>query len=500
MAMRLQPYMIYVLYNHDAPLFTDKTLPIMEVQLGEKVNYDYERNYWYTFNYFRGYVIDADGKVTKKIFQVGITLEGEEAEGIDVYFESTDGKNKRKLYYDKESKVWFELSRFSRQKNKRGEYCYDKDGWIAGIVHAGNIKIVVERDGKVELEERLAFLPSGIPIEDYEIMVSDLFRIREDLVRKNKMNVSVNIKSMRTPERLQKIVKELEVPIGAISASPAGELSFRWEKRKGSDGGKIHLRTELERELNPGKNKYRTFVTYENKAIYENKIIKQELQRLKEYCRFYKSTSLLARADQNQKLNELRSIYEKSSSNVKRLMMASGSLGEFKLNDYQNTIEQMKKEIDELVNERQQLKENQISRLKQLQSIVDNHVQTIPVAIVCSVHSGKYPKDYILNQNQLITIFSSGWDFERNRAHLEIRGYKYIWRNKHFFPNINPYSCKIENKSNSLRDHWKIWKALHYAIQELEDGLKSQVQVEIRGWAKIPRPPTLIEQDIFGQE
>lgn len=63
MAMRLQPYMIYVLYNHDAPLFTDKTLPIMEVQLGEKVNYDYERNYWYTFNYFRGYVIDADGKV-----------------------------------------------------------------------------------------------------------------------------------------------------------------------------------------------------------------------------------------------------------------------------------------------------------------------------------------------------------------------------------------------------------------------------------------------------
>lgn len=71
MAMRLQPYMIYVLYNHDAPLFTDKTLPIMEVQLGEKVNYDYERNYWYTFNYFRGYVIDADGKVTKRYFKLG---------------------------------------------------------------------------------------------------------------------------------------------------------------------------------------------------------------------------------------------------------------------------------------------------------------------------------------------------------------------------------------------------------------------------------------------
>lgn len=491
--------MIYVHYDYDAILSTDKTLPILEVQLGEKVKYDYERGCWYTYNYFRGNITDENGKIRKRKLQIGIMIEGEDLEGVEVYFVSTDGANKRKLYCDTKKKLWFELSRFIK---KKGRYCYDEGDWVTGVVYSGTINIVVERNEKVELTEKLAFFPSGIPLEDYEAMISDLFRIRESLVRRKQTNISVNTKEVRTPERLLQIVKGLETPIRIISTTPAGELSFRWEKRKVSNVGKFYPRTELEREINPGKDKYKTFVTYENHTIYENKIIKQELQRLKEYCRFYKSTSPLVKADQRQKVNELRSLYDKSSASVKRLVEIKDSLELSHLDNYERAIETVKKEIDRMVDKRRKLKEDLIQRLKRHNPVVEIHDRTVPINIICLIHPGNYSyiKRTCFNDNQLISTFQSVWNRDKRQTHMEFKGYKYVWNGQLISYESNTYFCTIENQSPFVQDHWKVNKAMHIAIQKIENGFPNSVQIEIRGQGKIKRLPTPEDIDVVGTE
>lgn len=492
--------MIDIEYDHNAPLSKDKTLPILKCQRVEPVQYDLERGCWYTQNHFRRQLRNREGKWEKRMLQVGIALEGDDIEEATVSFVSPhDGPGQeRELFFHKEEKIWYEVSKFQKKKDHEEYYKYDNRDWVSGVAHAGTLDIVVKKQGSIIESQTIAFYPSAISMEDYEIMISDLFKIREDLVQRNKTNVSIGTVKEETAERLEKVVRELEGPIHSINVNPASSLSFRWESGKPGKGEKFRMRTEIEQVLFPGKEKYGVFKGYEDWEQEENKMIKLQLIRLKKYCEFYQQKAPLTKVYDKQKINEMEMIFKKGSERVKGLI-GNKPIEVIPSKDYLSYILEMNKELQKID---EKIEEKQTRILNQLINVTPRNLPesaTVPIKIKCKVNTLNFKRELRWFYGSLLSSVESGWREERTGiTPLEFDGYYYKWKGQTVYVPPSSYFLTIKNNSNSLKDHWMLWKACNQVTDELMEK-QQPIEIEIVGLAKFHRPPNEYDQDIIGQ-
>jgi hypothetical protein len=489
-AMEIQPYMIHVDYSYDGPLSSSRTLPINKVQLIDQISYDYDQECWFTFNYYRGDTVNEKGKVRREILQTGIQVMDMPDEHVSVYIEAPDGSNKRELYFDANQQIWFELSRFKyKQEEKR--YYYDSGDWVSGVVYAGTVTICVETRNEV-IKEKLVFLPSGISERDYEAMLNDLYRIRQSLVQRNETNVSVSSKEERTAAKIHQILQELERPIRSISDNPKGNLTFAWEYKKADKAARFHPRTALGKEMDPGKDKYITFVNHETTNLYENKMIKQQLVQLRHYCEMYNYLSPLSLSDQDQKRNEMKALFEKSNPKIQRL------LGKLEDANFEYAVKKLEEEITFLDKEVEKQKEGISDQLYVRKSTSTRDVR---VTLDCTIVSYNRIKKKRQFKPYLITTFQSGWDSNNRETHLEFNQYSYVKAGKRVDISPHSYFITLDNQSSELKDHWKLWKAFDQSINLLETRDSRSVRLKIT--AMIPIDNQKInrsDQDILGEE
>lgn len=487
--MKAELFMIHVEHDFNGPLSNIHTLPIKKVHLIDKVSYDYERECWYTFNYFRGEVITNNGKFKKKILQTGIKILDYPVEDICVYIEAPDGTNANKLHYDSDKQIWLEESRF-KYKEKGNKLIYDDKDWVSGIVYSGTVVIRIETKNKVQ-KEKLIFLPSGISVQDYETMLHDLYRIRHTLIQRKKTNTSINSKEEKTAKKVSEILSKLEGPVHSINDNPKGDINVKWKHQKAEKPSRFHSRTAVEREVNPGKDKYKVLINYENTNLDENKMIKQQLIHLKNFCEMNNSVSLLSKTDINQNTNEVSAIYNKASLKTKT------SLGDLKSANFSNAIRNLEYDISLLDTKIAMQKERILYQLNPGERINESLVN---VTLECSISS----YNRIIKSRQfspsLKTTFQSGWDEEKRETHLKFNQYSYMSSGGQVYVKPNSRFLKIENCSSELRDHWMIWNAVSEAINSLEKEEISLVEIRITAqvvWGNRTVLPN--EIDIFGK-
>ena len=494
--MRIQPYMIAVTYDHDVEsLLPGKTLEVIDVQKIEPIRYDIERKCWYTQNHYRKQIKNNDGQLIDQMLQIGITIEANDLENINVYFSSIheDDVEKIPLYYCEDEKVWFELSRF--ENKKKGSYFpFDNKKVITGIAHAGSLDLVVEQNNEEVKRERITFYPSAISVADYNVMISDLFRIREDLLRNEKSLVSVGALKQKTAEQLKKIIENLEGPIKAISKTPASMLSFRREKDKIGGGEKFRIRTEIEKELFPGKNKYQVFKGYENVALEENKLIKHQLIKLKRYSQFYEQSSQLMKMDDKRLTNEFNVLFEKTSKdtqNAYKRIYAQYNDKEKTLAVLLNELEKGKKIAEQNIEVNKLAIKNKLQRLSLFHNDFLPPANSVPVYITCELNSELYKK-YVDRKYGLKVIINSSWIEEEGIVPLKFINYE-----TEQWPLIIPKSqfITITNNSKDIRSHWILLNALQEAEEQLQ--YRDSIKIRIHGFA-IPNGNAR-DDDLFGQ-
>lgn len=491
--LKVQPYMIHISYDHSNPPGNDKLLPIKSFQVRDSINYNIDRQCWQSNTYYR---TQLTNKVDyNPIHQIGIKLLCEDKQGVNVYFEPLHKQNKddliRLLYNEKED-IWYERSRFKKSKDKNTNlYKLDYNYGISGIVHAGTLNVRVEKDGKELLKEKIVFFPSGVSMEDYETMISDLFRIREDFVRQDKTSVSVGSTSIGDNIDLDKIIDKLDSPIKMISVSPQRVLSFSWKKDKPENGEKYRLTTEIDKEMNPGKIKYPVFKPFKDYNLVENKIIKNELLKLLRYSEFYSEKSSVSKGDINQKINEINNILNKSSYQLRKLIGRS-SFGKTSNINYMRVF----KELHLALKENEKVLDDKLMSFKKelcmRSSKKTDETNSIPITIDCTLYSSQFYKNIEISQNGIVSKYNSGKFIEQSRK-FPLTFDRYTFKSNVF---ENSIRCNIRCKSYKIENHLLLFKAFKYADQLLEKNPDTPIPIVVSGKSLYNEQPLNSSDDL----
>lgn len=103
-----------------------------------------------------------------------------------VIIHEIDGEKGIKLIYNEEKNIWYQQTIFSTYKEEQ-YYQYENDHITIGIRNAGTIAVSVIRNNQLLKKVHIHFVPSSLKMIDYEEMIADLYRIREELVRDEKI-------------------------------------------------------------------------------------------------------------------------------------------------------------------------------------------------------------------------------------------------------------------------------------------------------------------------
>jgi hypothetical protein len=255
--MKLKPYMIYVEYNHQVSLLADNTLQIKEIIFEKKVNYDEINNYWYTHNHYRAKIENENGFEDSRFLQIGFKLEGQISNNITIKFKSSNGEMPLLLSYSEKYDVWFQKSVYKNETENSDKNYYPlsprtKD-YLRGLNHSGEIEVEVYSYGEYVLAERVLFLPSSISVAQYKIMITDLYRIREELVQNNKIDITISMQKQKTLERLEKLISNIEGPIQFINRFPSGDLKIEKKFIKDNSISRFHPEVEIQIQSNGKK-------------------------------------------------------------------------------------------------------------------------------------------------------------------------------------------------------------------------------------------------------
>src|SRR5690625_5283541 len=261
--MHIQPYMIDVEYDEQLDKLENNRLPIVQITKADALPYDAERECWYTYNHFRREIVRTTGR-SIRMLQIGFSIEQVENDNLEVCLSSLDGsKEKISLEYDKKTNIWFERLLFKVTENKKTKE--KRLNWlnrITGLSNAGLTQLIITQNSRIIYKGKISFLPSSISVDDYHVMINDLFRINEALIQ-SKNPISVGNKRETRAERLKQLIEQLKNPIQAINHQPQATLSFKWVKGKDERSAKFRLRTELEKRMSPGKQQINLFKAYE---------------------------------------------------------------------------------------------------------------------------------------------------------------------------------------------------------------------------------------------
>ncbi|MFF5395886.1 hypothetical protein ACFY5J_00640 [Peribacillus butanolivorans] len=492
--MKLIPYMLFIDYNHNLNLLADKTLPINKIILEKKINFDEINNFWFTQNHYRAEVT-INKKNDARIFQIGFKLEGniKSFEDTTIQFKSHDKGSPLLLSYSQEHNIWFQKSVFHSRRNNKTGYYIPMD-YLRGLNHSGEIEVEVYLKGEHVLTERVFFLPSSISVSHYNIMISDLFRIREDLVKNSKVDVTISAQKQMTIDTLENLLSKIEGPIRYINKFPTSNLTLEKKYLKEKFIREFQPEVEIQRQINPGKLRYKASLKTEDFSIRENKLIKQELQKLVDYSTKLKSPKELVGAEKEQIINESKSILQKSSNRIRKKVEKVG-IENINTSIIKELITEIKREIrtkhDEILNRKkfltEQLKENDCHNSQQ------EHT-AIPIILNVKIFAKYYHRDIDYSDGNFTVYIGSGKIPDDRRPSILLKRYQYK-KNQWIEP--KSIFCDILNSSPNIKEQLLLLKAINEDLGSTEIN-EDGIDLQIKGFLNPYGPFNRNDIDIVG--
>ena len=430
----LEAQMVCVKYDHMVKL-VQGILPVKEVLKSEKIKYDNNHSCWIAFNYFR------DGE-TRNFGQIAFRLLKMESKGVTVCFRKPNGEYEVPLYYDETSGMWFERAHF---KNPKGNGEYNHKGFINGFAHSGMINVVVKHHDVVVLTKNVFFHASGISIEDFDEMITDLYRISESLVRGKTTETSAAKVKERTARSIWDFLERIEAPLRSISNNPARELSYRFGDIRLGEGKKFNLKHELMLQMFPGKTNSFGMKLIGHNDIFEHQLLCQVLHSLKEYCNCFGKA---ATTDRQALKSELYEIYAASDSAVKQ-NIDSESINENVKNlldvDYGVLMDSIDGKISEEIKDEKRCLSDALQE-HQSENYSENSVEmAIDLSIV--------PECRIIWDKEKVGIFKAG--YQENNQMRQLIQYSY-GKNT---PLLKSKFYEIKNQASDARSQLWLFKA-----------------------------------------
>lgn len=430
----LEAQMVCVKYDHTEKL-VQGILPVKKVLKSEKIKYDNNHSCWIAFNYFR------DGE-TRDFGQIAFRLLQMESEGVTVCFRKPNGEYEVPLYYDETSGLWFERAHFENPK-KDGEYKYK--GFINGFAHSGMINVIVKHQDVVVLTQNVFFHASGISIEDFDEMITDLYRINESLVRGKATETSAAKVKERTARSIWDFLERIEAPLRSISNNPDRELSYRFGNIRLGEGKNFNLKHELMLQMFPGKTNSFGMKLIGHNDIFEHQLLCQVLHSLKVYCNCFGKA---ATTDRLALKSELTEIYGASDSQVKQNVDSermNGDVEDLLDINYGQLAERLDGEVSEGIND----KKKRLSEVLQRQKL-NNYLQN---SVEMTINLKVVPESKIKwDETQGSRIQSASYEDYRKRQ-LE----KYSYGNKQILSQSLFY--EIINYAGDARSQLMLYEA-----------------------------------------
>lgn len=329
--MNVKLLMVAVKYDHSQPPNERGVLPIHNIDVGKEIRSKGEDE-WVVPTHYREFRGD-------KLRQIAFRFDESLLPDDCVIIHGIDEKSEIPLSYSEEHGIWYQQTMFIRRK-KGPFYQYALDQITVGIANAGTVAVSIIRDGQLLKRVHIHFVPSSLKISDYEEMVADLYRIREDLVRDERNTAQIAIRQRETYMQLEHQLRQLQQAITRINSQPHKHLTLNTVKKKKSTNGRFDLRAEIEEYVLPGQPTYRHRIMQETTVTYENELMKQLLIDLGKYAEQQSTIGTIRQLE-----NEQRDIFRKSDFRLQQLLGSTETLTDVNL--LSNVRHQLQREADQ---------------------------------------------------------------------------------------------------------------------------------------------------------
>lgn len=446
--MNLTPIMINVHYDIKGNK-NGKLKPVEKVEIVEALKYDSSNNCWYTFNHYKSY---SEYAGTIRYSQIGFKGVQEILNDFTVYIEHNEVAIKE-LYLDHETGIWFELSKFKKDK-----YSTSEKDQITGLNQSGSIKVKVKNKLTESLVEEcnIIFLPSSIEIKDYKIMIAEIYNIYIDLLRNKNSSVRLNEREMLSLRWVEDVLNTIEPALKYIDQHPNENFSVQWAKQKNNTNEtRFDIRTEISKAIFAGNPSVKKMQLYRDTNLYEHRVIKHFLSSLKFLIELYLKENLL-NIKRDQVKNELRVFEDKSNF-----------LSDFKEADY-TVLKGKVERIDEELNKEKEDVSNKLKAINCDNNPFINMYTNIDIELKFKVHS--IPKTFKceLSNDVVMTKFETAWSEMINGWDIELVSYSYQnsfnervqiqWPHPRFSKKM-----KLELHTVVLKDHIYLMQSLNNA-------------------------------------
>ncbi|OLS37735.1 nuclease domain-containing protein [Bacillus sp. MRMR6] len=463
--MQVELYMIKVWYNHRGTP-QKELLPISSINIGDKIAQKNKQE-WVIPNHYRS-------QSENFMRQIGIRFPDKINNVTSLSISSPDGKFRSTFVYYPKENIWFEPTRFSNKKRK-GYYLFEESSILTGLTNAGTANLNYEENGHYKDFATIHFVPSSLPIDDYEEMVADLYRIREDIVRDDRNIARVGINSSKVVMDLQEQLKKLKIAIKQINASPHSTLELQTTKKKPQNHGRFDFRMEIEQYINPGKPIYRSRELKPVVATFENMLIKQMLGDLVQYATAMGSKEITTKSLLNSVLNEREVYFRKSDLEIQRLLGSVDKVEDKKT--YNQVHNKLNKDMQQYLDE-----ENSIRGAIKVSADYNN----IP-----SLQSNTEYIELILEMNGPLTSnnqyyhrqsnqgLAAQLKYDRRQRHLRVRNY--VIKNQPKIPN-GSYFGTIFLSSEHVQSHLRFYKA--FCEESQLESINQPMTIQICGMVR----------------
>lgn len=439
--MKAKLLMVALDYNHSQRPNEYGILPVRKIDIGSEIQPKKEDE-WVIPTHYR----EVQGD---RLRQVAFSFDEPLFQDDKVIIHEVDGEKGLLLTYNEKRNIWYQNQLFSTIKKGR-YYQYASNNIAIGIMNAGTIAVSVIRDNQLIKKIIIHFVPSALKMSDYEEMVADLYRIREELVRDEKNPAQIAIRQRQTYMQLDNQITKLYQAIKNINAHPNKYLKLASVKKKKSETSRFDLRAELEEYMSPGQPAYRHRVMKETTVTYENELMKQLLIDLSNYTK-----QQVLGWDLRQIENEQQYLFNNSDLLLQRRLKSISYLADAKI--VSEIRHYFQKNVDEYANLERNLR-------KYINSIADysmQNPQNLGLSYVELIVQCSEVPDYKHEQSMDGILLHYSYD-NRNAG---FRANYYRWAidktrlvNRHF----NSYFGTISLNSSHVYSHALMYEAFNH--------------------------------------
>lgn len=465
--MHAELYMISVKYKHSELPNEQGYLPITTIDVGQKIN-ERKEGEWVVQTHYRESTNDF-------IRQIAFRFNSPLEKGDRVYLHEFNGKTGFPFHYDATHDIWFQPTCFEKTKRRGREYYqYDNNQMLVGLTNAGSVCVSVVRERTCHAQYRVYFVPSSLKLRDYEEMVSDLYRIREEFVRDERNVAKTELRQDHVLMILEEQLEKLRKAIIRIDAQPHAMLKLHSVKKKISVTGRFDIRAEIEQYMSPGQPTYKHRIMSEVVTTYENQLIKQLLQDLLLYAERHGETDAGTNATLRRVQNQQKAFFEKSDM---RIQAAFQSLDEINNPDkFEQVYHQFQNEADQHL-----AREQQIHQITSKNSDFYNTnkmlsgLSYIELSCLCS-GTLKY------SHNQSLEGLQANFSYNKTKSSFYAQYYTVQTPFGKVTKTTNSYFGNIQLISNHAQSHALLYEAFNSTI--LQKTNERLLPVVLKGYVK----------------